>query len=147
MMISKESSRWRSSGSDNLMPIITPYHPHANCAFNITISSQVLMQREFQRGLLLALEAETLFRKYGQLSPGSNPYEKMVEPAPFFSDFEKFIKVEISAESKEAFEELKGLTNVKLKKVVKDVSFVSCFTTCSFPHNFVFVFHRLNHFL
>jgi poly(A) polymerase len=101
----------RPSDAAHTMPIITPAFPAMNSAYNVAKGSLAAIQREARRGAEIVARVEK-----GELA-----WSTLFEPTDFFSIYNRFLRVRVSASSEEAHQRWFGWAETRLRGFVREL--------------------------
>ncbi|KAI1326022.1 Poly(A) polymerase central domain-containing protein [Xylariaceae sp. FL0255] len=98
--------------SYHLMPVITPAYPQMCATFNITHSNKAVIQRELERGALIA----------GKILDSKLPWKELFVKHTFFTkDHKYYLAVIITSTTKDAHKIWSGFVESKVRLLVGDL--------------------------
>ncbi|KAI8069521.1 Poly(A) polymerase central domain-containing protein [Gongronella butleri] len=96
------------SDRNHKMPIITPAYPSMCATHNVTFSTMKIMQKEFERGKVIAAQA----------IKGERPWKDLFDKGTFFTDYKTYLVVIASSTSSEIQLKWHGLVESRLRQIV-----------------------------
>ena len=114
------------------MPIITPIFPTHNTAYNVTETQKSIILSEIKRGKEIV---ELMYSTAHVEGPGRVTWDDLCSPFPFFEAFDKFIVLELTAESDVLLLKFKGLVESRMRSFIKaleELAGVSARPHCDF---------------
>lgn len=113
------------------MPIITPAYPNTNSSFNVSKATLLVMQREFERGLIEA-------RRVVNLGKAATPQDwaGLFQETDFFFRFKTYVSVVAFAQDEEGLKKWTGFVESRLRKLVEGLERSPLYEVFPFPKAF-----------
>lgn len=96
------------------MPIIIPVHPYTCCSYNVTRSTLSKLKSEFSHGWHTIVQMETNWVSL----PNSADWDHLFEPFPFFSTYEHFIQIYLTATDEDALRSWRGWVESRFRHLL-----------------------------
>lgn len=103
----------------HFMPIITPAYPSMNTTHNVSASTLADMKAEIARGLRICEQIEANADKDGPEVPrGKDAWQDLFTPSEFFSDYKRYIQIDVYADDQDSFKRWNGMVESRLRFLI-----------------------------